>query len=188
MASEAGLLDLRFGQRHHCAYCGFRHDGGPWPRTCGRCGRRSYLNPLPVAIAVQPTGDGVLAVRRNQEPYRTGWALPGGFIELGETWQEALVRELREETGLLAQPTDAQLFDVVAAADGTIGVFGTLPYRPALGYLSPTREASEFAVLRNPDRLIFAAHRQVTAAFLSGSPAVAASPDGAACAQPRREV
>jgi 8-oxo-dGTP diphosphatase len=118
-------------------------------------------------VVIQPTGDGVLGVRRNQEPYRAGWALPAGFIELGETWQEALVRELREETGLLAHPRDVHLFDVVGGSDGTIGVFGALPYRPTVGQLSPTSEASEFAVIRDPARLIFAAHRQVTAAFLS---------------------
>src|SRR3989449_9999948 len=42
----------------------------------------------------------LVAVRRMNEPYRGMPALPGGFVELGETTVEAVVREVREETGL----------------------------------------------------------------------------------------
>src|SRR2546428_3070319 len=42
----------------------------------------------------------LVAVRRKNEPYRGMPALPGGFVELGETTVEAVVREVREETGL----------------------------------------------------------------------------------------
>lgn len=42
----------------------------------------------------------VVAIRRRNEPFRGMPALPGGFIEVGETAQAAVVREVREETGL----------------------------------------------------------------------------------------
>jgi 8-oxo-dGTP diphosphatase len=42
----------------------------------------------------------LVAVRRKNEPFRGTPALPGGFVELGETTVEAVVREVREETGL----------------------------------------------------------------------------------------
>ncbi len=45
-------------------------------------------------------GGKLVAVRRKNEPYRDMAALPGGFIELGEKAEEAVVREVREETGL----------------------------------------------------------------------------------------
>src|SRR2546426_6943325 len=45
-------------------------------------------------------GGKLVAVRRENDPYRGIPALPGGFVELGETTVEAVVREVREETGL----------------------------------------------------------------------------------------
>src|SRR3989454_1299638 len=45
-------------------------------------------------------GGKLVAVRRKSEPYQGMPALPGGFVELGETTVEAVVREVREETGL----------------------------------------------------------------------------------------
>jgi 8-oxo-dGTP diphosphatase len=42
----------------------------------------------------------LIAVRRRNDPFRGMPALPGGFVELGETTLEAVVREVREETGL----------------------------------------------------------------------------------------
>lgn len=43
-------------------------------------------------------GDGIVLVERKYEPY--GWALPGGFVDVGESLEEAAVREAREETSL----------------------------------------------------------------------------------------
>jgi len=42
----------------------------------------------------------ILLVKRNTDPARGQWSLPGGRVELGETLREALVREVREETGI----------------------------------------------------------------------------------------
>jgi mutator protein MutT len=50
--------------------------------------------------AVILDGARVLLVRRAHEPLKGEWSLPGGAVELGETLAEALVREVREETGL----------------------------------------------------------------------------------------
>jgi len=44
--------------------------------------------------------DKVLLVRRSEKPYRGYWVLPGGYVEAGETVEDAVIREVREETGL----------------------------------------------------------------------------------------
>src|ERR1700687_165917 len=78
------------GRNTHCSFCGhaFQPDA-PWPRACAECGQVSYLKPLPVAVTLVPVDDGLLVVRRGIEPGRGRLALPGGYINLGETWQQA---------------------------------------------------------------------------------------------------
>jgi mutator protein MutT len=48
----------------------------------------------------------VLLIRRGKQPLYGRWVVPGGTVELGETLEEALVRELREETGLEVEPLE----------------------------------------------------------------------------------
>ncbi len=64
-------------------------------------GQREYPDRPIVGVGGVVIRDGqVLLVQRAQEPLSGKWTLPGGAVELGETLEEAVVRELREETGL----------------------------------------------------------------------------------------
>jgi len=46
----------------------------------------------------------ILLIKRRTPPYKDHWALPGGFVELNETLEEAVAREIKEETGLETKP------------------------------------------------------------------------------------
>jgi ADP-ribose pyrophosphatase YjhB (NUDIX family) len=162
-------------QHAHCTYCGTRWpEGLGWPRTCASCGETTWSNPLPVAVIMLPVSyrdgrTGVVVVRRDIEPFRGEIALPGGFIETGESWREAAVRELQEETGLTARAEDVGLFDVHSSYNGfTLMVFGVLPPRPAesLPPSAPTEEATEWLVVTEPTPLCFPTHTSALAAFL----------------------
>lgn len=92
---------------NHCGICGrclvSAHDGQSPRPHCPACRRFYYRNPIPAAccFVARPNGD-LLFAQRAVEPCLGGWTLPGGFIELGETSEEAALRELREETNLRA--------------------------------------------------------------------------------------
>ncbi len=59
--------------------------------------------PKLVVDVVIPAQRGVVLIRRAAEPFRGQWALPGGFVEVGETVEEAADREAAEETGLAVE-------------------------------------------------------------------------------------
>ena len=69
-------------------------------KHCPKCDFIDYKNPLPVAVAVAVKNKRFLLVKRGSPPKKGTWASPAGFIEIGETPEEACLRELKEETGI----------------------------------------------------------------------------------------
>jgi ADP-ribose pyrophosphatase YjhB (NUDIX family) len=151
-----------------CGACGekFVPTEQSFPRRCDRCDMMTYVNPTPVAVLLLPVSDGLLAIRRSIEPQRGGLALPGGFIDIGESWQAAAVRELREETGIQAAAESVKLFAVHSAPDGTLLVFGSAPpidSEEDLPTFVATSETEELTVVRGPTELAFPLHTRVVA-------------------------
>jgi 8-oxo-dGTP pyrophosphatase MutT (NUDIX family) len=152
----------------HCAYCGHRFaDQDGWPRRCGSCGNVSYRNPIPVVVLAVPVEDlGLLMVRRVEPP--AGIALPSGYIEVGETWQDAAARELEEETAVRVDPASIRELNVRSGDDGTLLVFATVPPidRVQLDAFSPSAEVSELAIVSAPrDDVVFPLDAAVVATF-----------------------
>ncbi|MCB9742991.1 MAG: NUDIX hydrolase [Alphaproteobacteria bacterium] len=63
-----------------------------------------YRNPTPTVDVVVELDGGVVLIRRRNPP--EGWALPGGFVDEGETVEAAAAREVMEETGLVVRLTE----------------------------------------------------------------------------------
>lgn len=68
--------------------------------ACPACGAevKSYLNPFPAVDIIIEVVGGIVLIERKNEPL--GWALPGGFVDYGESLEHAAVREALEETSL----------------------------------------------------------------------------------------
>ncbi|WP_327270144.1 NUDIX domain-containing protein [Streptomyces sp. NBC_01218] len=165
----------------HCAACGAPYDAavlraGAWPRPCAACGTTAYRNPLPVAVALLPVTDaadgtqGLVVITRTIPPHRGRLALPGGFVDHGEDWRHAVVRELREETGIEAGADEVTLADALSSPDGHLLLFGLLPARPVhlLPPSAPTDETAGYEVLRTAGELAFPLHTEAVHAWFAG--------------------
>lgn len=156
-----------------CSYCGHPFaEQQRWPRQCASCGSTSYLNPLPVSVVLVPMGGGLLVVRRGIEPRKGQLALPGGFIEVGETWQQAGAREVREETGLGLSPDEIKDYRVLSAPDGTVLIFGLASPRDATALPtappdSAVGETESIEILSGPAELAFPLHSQIVREYFA---------------------
>ena len=87
----------------YCPVCGSRHFefNSDKSKKCRDCGFEYFLNPSAANVAFILNGSGQLLVAtRNGEPAKGTLDLPGGFADIGETAEEGVVREVKEETGL----------------------------------------------------------------------------------------
>jgi 8-oxo-dGTP diphosphatase len=68
--------------------------------TCPTCGSsvKQYRNPFPTVDIIIELDNKIVLIERKNKPL--GWALPGGFVDYGESLESAAVREAREETSL----------------------------------------------------------------------------------------
>jgi ADP-ribose pyrophosphatase YjhB (NUDIX family) len=155
------------GRDSHCSYCGTRFQSHVWPRTCARCRNVSYRNPLPVAVGLVPIGAGLLVIQRAAPPGADGYALPGGFVEWGESWQEAIARELREETGVVIDALSVREHLVRTTRDGKLLVFGITEAveEAKLPIFEPNPEVSERSIITGPIELAFPLHTEAARAY-----------------------
>lgn len=151
-----------------CHACGLAYPPPlAWPRACSHCKQVTYHNPLPVAVVLQPVDDGLLAIRRG---VGGKLALPGGFLEAGETWAAGAAREVWEETGLTLDPAGLRGCGVFSAAGDTLLIFTLArPLTAAdLPPFVPTAETVERLVADGPLDLAFTSHTEMMRRFFAG--------------------
>jgi 8-oxo-dGTP diphosphatase len=140
-----------------------------YPRSlrCTRCDYIAFYNPKPVGCAVPRDGDGrVWLARRGHEPGIGMWSMPGGFVDLGETVESAILRELAEE--LCVEATIGALVGVYSRADDRVVVIVFEAW--IAGTPRATDEAPEVAAFTAADlpwdELAFPSDRAALAAVL----------------------
>ncbi len=86
-----------------CPKCGSAHfvDNNFKSKRCEACGFIYYFNPssATIAVIINDRNEIMVATRAN-EPAKGTYDLPGGFVDMDETAEEAITREVKEETGL----------------------------------------------------------------------------------------
>lgn len=154
-----------------CMRCGhsleLQYESARLRPICPRCGWVYYFAPQVAATAIltRAADDKILLVQRGEDPGKGLWGLPGGFVELGETVQDALCREVLEETGYeieLGALIDVwSFFNEVKKLAGVVLIYQASVVNGALAIASDSI-AAEWATLERALEfpLAFETHRQ----------------------------
>jgi len=168
---------MSFSKDTYCGSCGTKFaEQQLYPRRCFHCGNDTYRNPIPVVVPIVPVpypGFSIynrkhptqwLIQRRNIDPQKGGWSLPSGYVNYAETWQQAVVRELQEEMGLLTKPEDFEVLEVVNATNNNMLIFCF--HKDGVKeediHFTSNEEVSEIQLITNPYKieLCFPSHNE----------------------------
>lgn len=146
-----------------CPMCGHALQSTPnfhqGKRHCMKCGFIDFNNPRGCVAAILQRKHEILFVQRAQEPFKFCWDFPGGFLEAGESPEEGLKREMREELQIEIEPV--ALFGAYGDHYGPEGVPVLIIYylcRLAHGSVRPQEELADarwFEMSALPEALAF---------------------------------
>ena len=168
---------IRYTRFRFCPACGGRNIGRAQEHAmrCADCGYLYFHNAAAAVTAIIETRQGIILVKRERAPRRGYLDLPGGFVGYGETLEEALQREVREELNLGVK--DLRYFGSFpnrydyggVTYFTTDGLFTCKAV--SLRSMTPSEEVSEIAILRageiDPRRLAFSSARKAIKAYQS---------------------
>jgi 8-oxo-dGTP diphosphatase len=158
----------------YCHFCGAplvrRESEGRARLFCEAEGRFIYENPIPAATGIVTDDAGrILLVRRNREPGRNRWALPGGFIEMRESPADAARREIEEECGIVAH--EPSLVDIIYQESSFYGTSILIIGYSFAGFSGTPRPGDDagkvaFFEFERLPKLAFEAHGRLIEKFL----------------------
>lgn len=141
---------------------------------CPSCGSevKRYRNPFPTVDIIIEMENGIILVERRNKPF--GWAIPGGFVDYGESLESAAVREAREETSL--EVSNLRLLGCYSdpARDDRMHTISTVYVATGHGIPRAADDALNLAVFRLdalPERLCFD-HARILADYAATNPAI----------------
>lgn len=162
------------GTYKFCPQCGGRLEKRllkplePLRLVCTACGFVFYLDPKLSVIAVIPMEKGVVMVRRAINPGYGLWVVPGGFVDMGEVVEDAVVRETQEETYLTVRPI--HLLNIYSYPDHRtiIAAYVTEYVSGDLGAGDETLEARVFGLKEIPwPRIAFSSTKEALREYIS---------------------
>lgn len=136
---------------------------------CPSCDTIFYDNPLPVVSAVVPNKKReILLVLRDRDPYAGQWCLPSGFVELNESIEKAIIRELKEETGIKGKVL--RLLDTNSRYNEVYGdlIWVTFEVKKSSGTVKPGDDArdAKFFPVNDLPKLPFHANRRAVKRYI----------------------
>ena len=128
----------------------------------------TFSNPVPVAVAIVPYKGKLVGIRRGIEPRKGQVAFPGGYINSGETFQQALTRELFEETGIQVSADQWDVFHIGDSLQSNrLLVFGICKEIDALNLQFRSDETEEIVLIEKSTLLAFPLHEEAKNKYLS---------------------
>ena len=167
-------------QYSNCHFCGEAYTENVWPRTCPSCKKQVWRNPTPVVVIECCLNNEtsinnkvhynpkVLLIKRAIDPHLGEWALPGGYMDMGEQWNETAARELQEETGIEVAKNNFTWLNAYTTSNGNLVIFARtwLVNEKLTDYVFlPNDEVSEIEWCEKPVELAFPCHTKMLTEF-----------------------
>lgn len=159
-----------------CPLCGGRLEsvrlkaGEPARLVCTSCRTPHYLDPKLVACTVIETNGGIVLLKRDINPQKGKWVMPGGYVDRGETVEQAARRETMEECGLEVRIKNLLGVYSYSGEATVIVVFAAEYLSGELVAGDETAESRLFAPHEIPwDQLAFTSARDALRDFLNGT-------------------
>jgi ADP-ribose pyrophosphatase YjhB (NUDIX family) len=154
-----------------CMFCGgeviikSKKGEGSQREVCSKCGHELFHNSKPCVGALIVHDNRILLAKRNINPYKGWWDIPGGFLLAGEHPEDGIRREVEEETGLKIKPV--KILKIIMDKygkdkDDTLNIFYIIEVvggKPTAG--SDAGELRWFEKINLPKRIAFRCVREI---------------------------